>query len=113
MKVKGASARGKVFAIGDCTDLPVAKLGYLANTMGDTIGKNITASAAGKSLQNIAPTPMAITVLPVGSKGGVSAMPLGFVMGDFVTRNVKASDLFVGQTWGRMNAGKPPVAAGK
>lgn len=107
LEVKGAG--GNVFAIGDSVDLPVPKIAYLAGIMGHSISKNIAAKVAGKPLKDIAPVPEPVTLVPVGSNGGVSSMPMGFVFGDFLTRTVKSKDLFVGKYWGLMGAGNPPA----
>lgn len=98
-----------MFAIGDCIDLAIPKIAYLAGQMGEVIDKNIAASAAGKPLKDLVPPVQPVSLVPVGSKGGVSALPMGFVMGDFVTRNAKSSDLFCTKFWGGLNAGKPPA----
>lgn len=98
-----------MFAIGDCTDLPMPKLAYLAGLMGEAVIKNVKASATGKPLKDIAPVPAPVALVPVGSNGGVSALPMGFVVGDFMTRNIKSKDLFATKYWTLLGAGKPPA----
>lgn len=107
LEVKGAG--GKVFAIGDSVALPVPKLAFNANLMGEAIGKNLAASVAGKPLKDIVPVPQPLSMVPVGSKKGVSAMPMGFVVGDFLTRKMKSKDLFLSKYWAFLGAGKPPA----
>lgn len=122
-EVKGAAAgsgsRTKVFAVGDCTDLPVPKIAYLANIEGGSVAKQIIAASAAaaaageggepKPLKSAKPSVMPISLVPVGKSGGVSSLPMGIVAGDFVTRTAKSKDMFVSKYWAEFNAGKQPV----
>ena len=107
-EVKGAGGGGKVFALGDCADIPVPKMAYLAGGQGLVVAKQVAASAAGKPLKGAIPKPQAVSLVPVGKSGGVSLLPMGIVVGDFLTRNIKSRDLFASKFWGEMNAGKAP-----
>ena len=107
-EVKGAGGGGKVFALGDCADIPVPKMAYLAGGQGLVVAKQVAASAAGKPLKGAIPKPQAVSLVPVGKSGGVSLLPMGIVAGDFLTRNIKSRDLFASKFWGEMNAGKAP-----
>lgn len=97
-----------MFAIGDCVDLPIPKIAYLAASQGVAIAKQVAASAAGKPLRNIVPVAEPISLVPVGKSGGVSALPFGFVVGDFITKTIKSKNMFATKYWKIMNAGKPP-----
>lgn len=110
-EVTGAGGGGKVFAIGDCTNLPIPKVVYLALLAGQAMVKQVAASAAGNPLKELAPkNPVAFSFVPVGKSGGVSALPvMGVVVGDFMTRNIKSKDMFCAKYWAELNAGKPPV----
>ncbi|CAN0242248.1 unnamed protein product, partial [Ectocarpus sp. 12 AP-2014] len=94
-----APGSGKVFAVGDCMDLPVPKIAYLAGAEGDSVAKQVAASAAGKPLKSAAPLVMPVSLVPVGKTGGVSSLPMGIVVGDFMTRNIKSKDMFVSKYW--------------
>lgn len=98
-----------MFALGDCADIPVPKMAYLAGEQGAVVAKQIAVSAAGKPLKGAITTPLAVSLVPVGKSGGVSLLPMGIVVGDFLTRNLKSRDLFAGKFWGEMNAGKAPA----
>lgn len=97
-----------MFAIGDCTNLPVPKMAYTAGEQGKVIAKQIAASAAGKLLKDIVPSVAVMSVVPVGKSGGVSILPVmgGMVMGDFVTRNIKSADMFASKYWKELGMGK-------
>lgn len=107
-EVKGAAGTAKVFAIGDCADLAIPKLAYTAGQCGDVIIKNITASANGNPLLDVAPSDPNMCSVPVGSRGGVTLTPFG-VMGDNTTRIMKAKGLLCGRFWSELHAGKPPT----
>lgn len=109
LEVKEAPGAGKVFAIGDCTDLEVPKTGYLAGAEGANVAKQVTASAAGKTLKSGKPPVMPVSFVPVGKSGGVASMPMKIVVGDYMTKTIKSKDLFVSKYWGDLGAGKPPA----
>ncbi|CAN0341764.1 unnamed protein product [Ascophyllum nodosum] len=108
-EVKGAGGGGKVFAIGDCTNLPIPKIAYLAGTQGTAIAKQVAASAADKVLKGIVPTILTVSLVPVGKSGGVSVLPMGFVVGDYMTKTAKSEDMFVTKYWKELGMGKPPA----
>ena len=108
-EVKGAGGGGKVFAIGDCTNLPIPKIAYLAGTQGTAIAKQVAASAADKVLKDIVPTILTVSLVPVGKSGGVSVLPMGFVVGDYMTKTAKSEDMFVTKYWKELGMGKPPA----
>lgn len=112
LEVKGAGGGGKVFAIGDCINLPIPKTAYIAGEQGKAIAKQITASAAGKLLKDIVPVVPVMSVVPVGKSGGVSVLPVmgGMVVGDFVTRNIKSVDMFASKYWKELGMGKHTAA---
>lgn len=102
-------ARGKVFAIGDCTDLPLAKMAYTADLCGVAVVKNVTASLNDTPLKDLVPSVPPMSVVPVGSTGGVSLFPMGIVAGDFITKMIKSKGLFCSKFWAVLNAGTPPT----
>lgn len=110
-EVKGAGGGGKVFALGDCADIPVPKMAYLAGAQGSVVAKQVAVSAGGKPLKDAMVAPLAVSLVPVGKSGGVSLLPMGIVVGDCITRIMKSRDLFVSKFWAEMNAGKPPPMA--
>lgn len=105
-----APGSGKVFAVGDCMNLPVPKIAYLAGIEGQSMAKQVAASAAGKPLKSAAPSVLPVSLVPVGKGGGVSTLPMGIVVGDFMTRNIKSKDMFVSKYWSILKAGKAPAA---
>mmetsp|Transcript_28179 Transcript_28179/g.47764 ORF Transcript_28179/g.47764 Transcript_28179/m.47764 type:complete len:154 (-) Transcript_28179:386-847(-) len=54
----------------------------------------------GMSAYKKGPTMM---VLPLGPNGGNSQLPMGIVVGNFLTRTIKSGDLFSSNTWGELN----------
>lgn len=108
-EVKEAPGSGKVFAVGDCMDIPVPKIAYLAGAMGASVAKQIAASAAGKPLKSAKPSALPVSLVPVGKSGGVSSLPMGIVVGDWMTKTIKSKDMFVGKYWTELNAGKAPA----
>ncbi|CAN0178885.1 unnamed protein product [Pylaiella littoralis] len=119
VKGSGPGSTKRVFAVGDCTDLAVPKTAYLANIEGASVAKQIVAASADaaaaaaggkpKPLKSAKPMVLPISLVPVGKSGGVSSLPMGIVVGDFLTRRVKSKDMFVSKYWAELNAGKPPV----
>eukprot|EP00752_Nemacystus_decipiens_P010539 g9385.t1 len=110
LEVKDAPGWGRVFAIGDCIDLPVPKIAYLAGEMGKSVAKQVAASAAGKPLKSAKPSALPVSLVPVGKSGGVSTFPMGIVVGDWVTRKAKSADMFCAKYWTELKAGKAPPA---
>lgn len=108
-EVKEAPGSGKVFAIGDCTDMHVRKIAPLAGADGVSVAKQVTASAAGKPLKSAKPSYLAVSVVPVGKTGGVSTLPMRIVVGDWATRTIKSQDMLCSRFWGKLNAGKAPT----
>ncbi|CAN0120382.1 unnamed protein product, partial [Hapterophycus canaliculatus] len=100
---------GKVFAVGDCIDLAVPKVAYLAGVEGATVATQIMASAAGKPLKSGKPSVLPVSMVPVGKSGGVSTLPMGIVVGDFMTKTMKSKDMFASKYWAYLNAGKAPA----
>ena len=111
LEVKEAPGTGKVFAVGDCMDLPVPKIAYLAGAEGTSVAKQVIASAAGKPLKSAKPSVLPVSLVPIGKNGGVSTFPMSFVAGDWVTRVMKSKDMFCSKYWTMLNAGKAPAPA--
>lgn len=76
---------------------------------GAAVVKSVTASANGKPLRDAVPSVPAAAVVPVGSNGGVSALPMGFVVGDYMTAIIKSRGLLCTRFWRDLNAGPPPT----
>lgn len=53
--------------------------------------------------------PMNIMAVTVGRSGGLTQFSTSLVFGDFVTRMIKAKDLFLSRYWSTLRAGKVPV----
>mmetsp|Transcript_28182 Transcript_28182/g.47770 ORF Transcript_28182/g.47770 Transcript_28182/m.47770 type:complete len:278 (-) Transcript_28182:692-1525(-) len=90
------------FALGDCAAIG-PKFAYLAmKFQAPVINKNIRAleKKKGMSAYKKGPTMM---VLPLGPNGGNSQLPMGIVVGNFLTRTIKSGDLFSSNTWGELN----------
>ena len=109
LEVKEAPGSGKVFAVGDCVDLDVPKLGILAGMEGMSVAKQVKASAAGKPLKSCKPPVVPVAIVPVGKSGGVSSLPMGIVVGDFATKTIKSKNIFTWKVWRELGAGEPPA----
>ncbi|QUG99768.1 FAD-dependent oxidoreductase [Saccharopolyspora erythraea] len=87
----------RVFAIGDITALPEAKMAKSAGDHADVVAANIRAliNGGGEPLTTYEPAPPMIA-LPLGPKGGVSYTADTGVLGPDVTSEIKGADLRAG-----------------
>ncbi|CAM9604844.1 unnamed protein product [Phaeothamnion confervicola] len=105
--VTADNAGGVIFAVGDCNDLALPKLGYLAGEAGKAVAKNAALAAALQPLKPLAGKPQAMALVPVARLRGAGQLVYP-VIGDFFTRTIKGKDLFCTKTWGAIGAGVPP-----
>jgi apoptosis-inducing factor 2 len=89
-KVKGTE---NIYAIGDCNNIPEAKLGYLAGLHGELLAKNIVKAETDK---NPVPykTKSTMALVPIGREKGVSQLPFGVFDFKFMIK-MKTKDFFI------------------
>ncbi|PKA49473.1 NADH dehydrogenase C1, chloroplastic/mitochondrial [Apostasia shenzhenica] len=96
LRVKGHK---NIFAIGDITDVPEIKQGFLAQKHASVVAKNLKLLIKGapenKFATHKASPPLAIVSL--GRKEGVAQFPFATLIGCFPGL-IKSKDLFVGKT---------------
>ncbi|ROS44302.1 NAD(P)/FAD-dependent oxidoreductase [Amycolatopsis thermoflava] len=90
-----------VYAVGDITDVPEAKMAGYAMQHAEVVAKNITAQLrGGEPTETYQPLPFPMILLPLGSGGGVGQLPSpdgpSVVTADIV-RQYKGADLFTGR----------------
>lgn len=85
----------RIFAIGDLTALPEAKMAKAANDHAAVVAANITALVEGGELTAYAPSRPGIA-LPLGPAGGASYTHEHGLLGPEVTARIKGADLRVG-----------------
>ncbi|CAA0384418.1 unnamed protein product [Arabidopsis thaliana] len=96
LRVKG---RKNVFAIGDITDVPEMKQGYIAEKHASVATKNIKLLMSGgneKKMSTYKPGPD-IAIISLGRKDSVAQFPFMTVSG-CIPGLIKSKDLFVGKT---------------
>ncbi|XP_020101091.1 apoptosis-inducing factor 2-like [Ananas comosus] len=96
LRVKG---RKNIFAIGDITDVPELKQGYLAQAHATLVAKNLKALIKGGKESNLAvyKPGSAIAIVSLGRKSAVAQFPF-LTMGGRLPGMIKSDDLFVGKT---------------
>lgn len=96
LRVKG---HNNVFAIGDITDIPELKQGYLAQRHAEVTVKNLKLLMTGGRESKMATYKpgSAIALVSLGRKEAVAQFPLITVIG-CVPGMIKSGDLFVGKT---------------
>ncbi len=87
------SPYNNVFAIGDCSDIKEAKLGYLADIQGESVAKNILRILKGKGLKKYKTNPD-IVLVPTGRNSGLVQLPFAVTTAKFLV-NMKQKDLFI------------------
>jgi NADH dehydrogenase FAD-containing subunit len=82
-----------IYAIGDCTDIPEAKLGLLAIQHGELLAKNLIKLAHGQSpvRYNIKKP---VILVPIGRENGVVQLPFGILTNKVLIR-IKTKDFFI------------------
>lgn len=96
LRVKGCK---KIFAIGDITDVPEMKQGYLAQKHASVVAKNAKLlMAGGKESKMASYQPgSAVAIVSLGRKDAVAQFPFTTVSG-CIPGMIKSKDLFVGKT---------------
>lgn len=96
LRVKGCK---KVFAIGDITDVPEMKQGYLAQKHALVVAKNVKLlMAGGRETKMAAYEPgKAVAIVSLGRRDAVAQFPFTTVSG-CLPGMIKSRDLFVGKT---------------
>ncbi|CAI0544024.1 unnamed protein product [Linum tenue] len=96
LKVKG---RDNVFAIGDITDIPELKQGYLAQNHASVVAKNLKVTLeGGKPCRLSTHKPGAdMAMVSLGRREAVAQFPFATISG-IVPGFVKSRDMFVGKT---------------
>lgn len=90
-----------VYAIGDLTNVPEAKMAGYAMQHAEIVVQNITAQARGESpTATYQPLPAPMILLPLGPKGGVGQLPSPdgpFVVPAETVSQYKGTDIFTGR----------------
>ncbi|KAK8954490.1 hypothetical protein KSP39_PZI001674 [Platanthera zijinensis] len=96
LRVKGHT---NIFAIGDITDVPELKLGFLAEKHAGVVAKNVKLSIKGAPEKKFAVYKASppIAMVSLGRKEGVAQLPFGTLFG-CLPGKIKSKDLFVGKT---------------
>lgn len=97
LRVKG---HNNIFGIGDITDIPELKQGYLAQSHAKIAAKNIallTKGAKDEKLAMYKPATKALAIVSLGRKKAVARFPCFSIAGR-VPGMIKSGDLFVGNT---------------
>jgi len=82
-----------IFAIGDCSNIKEAKLGYLADIQGEAVAKNMLRMVKGKKLKAYKTNPDVVLV-PTGRESGLVQLPFAVTTLNFLV-NMKQKDLFI------------------
>ncbi|XP_057955688.1 uncharacterized protein LOC131149336 [Malania oleifera] len=96
LRIKG---HNNIFAVGDITDIPEIKQGYLAQKHALVVAKNLKLLIAGRKEGKMATyEPRSIkAIVSLGRKQAVAQFPFTTVIG-LVPGFIKSKDLFVGKT---------------
>ncbi|KAM3282712.1 hypothetical protein P3S67_026357 [Capsicum chacoense] len=97
LRVKG---HNNIFGIGDITDIPELKQGYLAQSHAKIAAKNIALLTKGAKDEKLAiykPATKALAIVSLGRKKAVAQFPCFSIAGR-VPGMIKSGDLFVGNT---------------
>ncbi|KAK8967622.1 hypothetical protein KSP40_PGU021872 [Platanthera guangdongensis] len=96
LRVKGYN---NIFAIGDITNVPELKLGFLAEKHAGVVAKNLKLSINGAPEKKFAVYKASppIAMVSLGRKEGVAQLPFGTLFG-CLPGKIKSKDLFVGKT---------------
>ncbi|PIA54354.1 hypothetical protein AQUCO_00900708v1 [Aquilegia coerulea] len=110
LRVKG---RKNIFAVGDITDIPEIKQGYLAQVHSQVTAKNINLLMSGGDESKLAsykpPKGQPIALVSLGRKEAVAQFPFMTISG-CIPGMIKSRDLFVGKTRKTMGVGSKPRA---
>ncbi|CAL0329011.1 unnamed protein product [Lupinus luteus] len=97
LRVKG---RNNIFAIGDITDIPEIKQGFLAQKHAEVVVKNLKVIMEGGRecrLVTYKPLSSVLAIVSLGRKDAVAQFPFLTIIGR-IPGFIKSGDLFVGKT---------------
>ncbi|XP_071723890.1 uncharacterized protein [Rutidosis leptorrhynchoides] len=98
LRVEG---HANIFAIGDITDIPELKQGYLAEKHAGVVAKNVKVLTSGGGEQSKLAVYKAagadVALVSLGRKDGVAQFPLVTISGR-IPGIIKSGDLFIGKT---------------
>ncbi|OIW08467.1 hypothetical protein TanjilG_03143 [Lupinus angustifolius] len=97
LRVKG---RNNIFAIGDITDVPEIKQGFLAHKHAEVVVKNLKMIIDGgreRKLVTYKPLSSVLAIVSLGRKDAVAQFPILTISGR-IPGIIKSGDLFVGKT---------------
>ncbi|XP_027347235.1 apoptosis-inducing factor homolog A-like isoform X2 [Abrus precatorius] len=109
LRVKG---RSNIFAIGDITDIPELKQGFLAQQQAAVVVNNLKVMIEGGRecrMESYKPH-SAMAVVSLGRKDAVAQLPFVTLVGR-VPGFIKSGDLFVGKTRKQMGLDPHPIQA--
>ncbi|TPX34682.1 hypothetical protein SmJEL517_g02749 [Synchytrium microbalum] len=98
-----------IFALGDIIDTKTPKVGFVTQSQGPIIAKNLASILANKPLTGKWTSASALDVMGVafGPAHGVVYTPLG-IFGNFTARMMKSKTIFLPATYDSVHAGKVP-----
>ncbi|TMW66521.1 hypothetical protein Poli38472_004286 [Pythium oligandrum] len=101
-----------MFALGDVSNHSTPKLAFWAGEQAKYLTKELVAIIRRKQANITRAFPnvsVEAMILPLGPRGGVSQLPVfrGLVVGNFLTRKIKAKDMLARRMWGSLNATTP------
>ncbi|XP_033065219.1 apoptosis-inducing factor 2 [Trachypithecus francoisi] len=102
LQVEGHS---NVYAIGDCADVRMPKMAYLAGLHANIAVANIVNSVKQRPLQAYKPGALTF-LLSMGRNDGVGQIS-GFYVGRLMVRLTKSRDVFVSTSWKTMRQSPP------
>lgn len=91
-----------IFAIGDCCNME-NKMAFYAGQHGEHVAKNIQLISQNQRPVDYVPNTQPVMLMTLGRTGGVSLLPGGTILGNFMTGMIKGKDLFTGKTWSQLN----------
>ncbi|KAJ6822836.1 apoptosis-inducing factor-like protein B-like [Iris pallida] len=103
--------RKNIFAIGDITDIPEIKQGYLAQKHAWVVAKNLKLLMKGakeNKLEKYKPSSSAMAAVSLGRKEGIAELPFATISG-CLPGFIKSRDLFVGKTRKQMGLDPHPT----
>jgi len=92
------AAYPNIFVAGDAADTKEVKMAYKAGLHADVIAKNIASLLKDQTPAATYTSPaQEMLALPLGKNGGLTFVPMfgGFTLGNWVTKKLKSSDLFI------------------
>ncbi|MEJ8472577.1 NAD(P)/FAD-dependent oxidoreductase [Roseibium algae] len=97
LRVEGTQ---NLYALGDCSNAPGLKLGYLADIQATLLAKNIVAAVQGKRSKPYKSSPD-MALIPIGPEKGFVQLP--FMVTTFRPLvNMKQKDMFISRQYGNL-----------